>query len=125
MIRQFRPRTEEVERYLWPLAAGLLLLCGWLVNLLMWDHHTIGLLMILPVVAVVCLDPRLPPRWRLPLWVGLLSAVAALTSGFFPGSRRWGLQTLCYLALWGGIAWSLLTAPASGDRSAAASEPSA
>lgn len=125
VIRQFRPRTEEVERYLWPLAAGLLLLCGWLVNLLMWDHHTIGLLMILPVVAVVCLDPRLPPRWRLPLWVGLLSAVAALTSGFFPGSRRWGLQTLCYLALWGGIAWSLLTAPASGDRSPAASEPSA
>jgi alpha-1,2-mannosyltransferase len=125
VIRQFRPRTEAVERYLWPLTASLLLLCGWLVNLLMWDHHTIGLLMILPVVGAVCLDPGLPPRWRLPLWVGLLSAAAALTSGFFPGSRRWGLQTLCYLALWGGIAWSLLSAPPADEPSAAASMPAA
>ncbi len=89
----------------------MLVLTGWLYNILLWDHHTIGLVFILPVVAAACLDTRLLPRWRLPLWIGLVAAATGLASGWFDGSRSWGLQTLCFATLWFGIAMALITAP--------------
>lgn len=107
----WRKRAAGYEPYLWPLTASMLLLTGWLYNILLWDHHTIGLVFILPVVAAACLDTRLLPRWRLPLWVGLVAAVTGLASGWFDGSRSWGIQTLCFITLWFGIAVALITAP--------------
>ncbi|MFH2009781.1 MAG: glycosyltransferase family 87 protein [bacterium] len=107
----YRPRAEAYERYAWPLVASMMLICGYLINILLWDHHTVGLVFVLPVVAAACLDPRLPPGWRRPLWIGLLAAVAGLASGWFDGSRSWGLQTLCFIALWLGIVIALLSAP--------------
>jgi alpha-1,2-mannosyltransferase len=111
VIRLWRPRHPVVEPYAWPLVASLLLLAGWLVNLLLWDHHTIGLALILPIVACACLDGRLPDAFRSALWFGLVAAVMGLTSGFFPGSRKLGLQSLCFALLWGSIAWALVTSP--------------
>lgn len=110
-VRVWRPRAPEVERWMLPLAMSLLLLCGWLYNLILWDHHTIGLVLILPVVAGAALDTRLAPHWRRALWFALVAGSAGLASGWFTGSRRWGLQTLCLMLLWGGIAWALITAP--------------
>lgn len=105
-------RAPEVQRWLAPLTFSLLLLLGWLVNLLLWDHHTIGLLLILPVIAGAALDARIAPAWRRPLWVALFASATALASGWFDGSRRWGLQTWCFLVTWAGIAWAMVTAPA-------------
>ncbi len=107
----WRRRDQAYEPYLWPLVASMLLLTGWLFNILLWDHHTIGLVFILPVVAAACLDTRLTARWRLPLWTGLVAASAGLASGWFDGSRSWGIQTLCFTTLWFGIAVALITAP--------------
>jgi len=81
----------------------------------MWDHHTIGLLLILPVVAGAALDDRIDPAWRKPLWVALIAGATGLASGWFDGSRRWGLQTLCFLVTWGGIGWAMIMAPAPAD----------
>ncbi len=104
-------RDPPLERWLAPLAFSLLILAGWLINLLMWDHHTIGLLLILPVVAGAALDGRLDPSWRRPLWVGLIAGSTGLASGWFPGSRIWGLQTLCFFITWACIGWALIRAP--------------
>jgi hypothetical protein len=110
-VRLWRRRTPAVERWLLPLAASMLLLLGWLFNLILWDHHTVGLVLILPVVTGAALDPRLDPGWRRALWLGLIAGAAGLASGWFSGSRRWGIQTLCLLLLWGGLAWALIHAP--------------
>jgi len=128
-VRLWRRRAPAVERWLLPLAASLLLLLGWLFNLILWDHHTVGLVLILPVVAGAALDPRLDPGWRRALWLGLIAGAAGLASGWFSGSRRWGIQTLCLLLLWGGLAWALIHAPPpapGGERSESGdSEPGA
>jgi hypothetical protein len=112
VARVYRPRRADVEPYLWPLAAALLLIMGWMVNLLLWDHHTIGIVMILTVVATACLDDRLPEGVRNPLWFGLTAAIAGLACGFFPGARKLGLPTLTLAVLWGSLAWVLVTSPA-------------
>ncbi len=111
VVRLWRPRQAVVERWALPLSLSLLLLLGWLFNLILWDHHTIGLVLVLPVVAGAALDPRLPAGWRRSLWFALVTGAAGLASGWYTGSRRWGLQTLCLLLLWGGVAWALITAP--------------
>jgi len=111
VARVYRPRRADVEPYLWPLSASLLLLMGWMVNLLLWDHHTIGVALILPIVATACLDGRLPEATRSALWLGLTAAIMGLASGFFPGARKIGVPTLSLALLWGSIAWALVTAP--------------
>jgi hypothetical protein len=122
-LRIFRPRAAGVERHVFPLVVGLLLLCTWLINILLWDHHLIGLVLILPVVAAAALDGTIDPRWRRALWIGLVAGVAGLSSGWFNGSRRWGLQSLCFLILWGSIAWALIHAPAPPDKPQGSTAP--
>lgn len=106
-----RRRSPVVEPWLWPLAASALLLCGWLMNILLWDHHLVGLLIVLPVVAGAALDPRLSPRWRRPLWIGLMASTALVTGGWFDAARIWGLVTLGLLILWACILWALISVP--------------
>lgn len=106
-VTLFRQR-EPLALQLWVLSVSLLVVAGWLSNYLLWDHHLVGLLILLPLTAAVALDPRLRARWRLPLGAGLVAGVLVLTSGFYPGSRRWGVQLLCLLVLWGSLVWVLI-----------------
>ncbi|MFH2009285.1 MAG: glycosyltransferase family 87 protein [bacterium] len=103
-------RRRALMPQLFALAVAMLLVCGWLINYLLWDHHLVGLILVLPLLAAVVMDRRLSARWRQPLVVCLVAGVLAMTSGFYAGSRRWGLQALCLLVLWGGTFWALIGA---------------
>jgi hypothetical protein len=101
--------NSAVEKYKWPLAAVMLTLSGWLANLLMWDHHTITILVMAPIVLAAVLDRDCPTPWRGTLLVGLAAIVIGFASGYTNGTRRFGLQTATLLLLWSSVCWSLWT----------------